>query len=535
MISIDQNCHSLWDVLPKLHALSRGAEHVTHFIEDIDVAFTAIGSQSPDVPLRLAPERYYRGGGADWGAALFYCEFLSRLPVDIRRWEPYLGMRLAAAARGLGRSVDELYDEFSPSGNWQLIGPSYVSDKRHHRVIGHLSVAEVAPFVREILERARADCFDSFPSLVSRENLGEWFDHERQMVERLLDRCRDASLTKLYRLWLGEHLGNSVALDVSSNLFAPGCDAARDSLVEIFLRDYEAAAAMYNEALAETQSELRPLNVADGELPCFATCEHEGHLVRSAVVLDGRELRIADRTFRLDADKKLPVEAMRSAGIRTLAGKAILLVIQVRYGPAGRALAVPYNGSLYMPAAHALTRKLTDAGYLPGRLKCLYRVRFGLLDRMRTLDTPIRLPRHLRRYFGKDVIPARELAERWRQLSAEAAERLESFKDDDRRTSWQRRNLPESFEQIAKLNARRRELAKIDAKSPEIRELSHRSRALQRDILAATIQQVADDWQTARIDYWDSRGAILPWCIGLGGREFYRHVIEHVEIYPEGP
>ncbi len=36
MFSIDQNCHSLWDVLPKLQALQRRAEAVTHFVEDID-------------------------------------------------------------------------------------------------------------------------------------------------------------------------------------------------------------------------------------------------------------------------------------------------------------------------------------------------------------------------------------------------------------------------------------------------------------------------------------------------------------------
>ena len=47
MFSIDQNCHSLWDVLPKLQALAGRGLQPTQFVEDIDVAFTALGS-APD-------------------------------------------------------------------------------------------------------------------------------------------------------------------------------------------------------------------------------------------------------------------------------------------------------------------------------------------------------------------------------------------------------------------------------------------------------------------------------------------------------
>ena len=37
----------------------------------------------------------------------------------------------------------------------------------------------------------------------------------------------------------------------------------------------------------------------------------------------------------------------------------------------------------------------------------------------------------------------------------------------------------------------------------------------------------------ARIDYWDSRGAILPWCIGLAGEGLYDAVINDAETYYE--
>ena len=108
MFSIDQNCHSLWDALPKLQAVARSGGTVRHFIEDIDVAFTAVGSSPVDSAghgdgsLRLAMERYYGSGGADWGAALFYSEFLGRLPVDVRQWDSLTGLTTAALARRLG-------------------------------------------------------------------------------------------------------------------------------------------------------------------------------------------------------------------------------------------------------------------------------------------------------------------------------------------------------------------------------------------------------------------------------------------------
>ena len=51
--------------------------------------------------------------------------------------------------------------------------------------------------------------------------------------------------------------------------------------------------------------------------------------------------------------------------------------------------------------------------------------------------------------------------------------------------------------------------------------------------LARTLRQVATDAQVSDLDYWDSRGAILPWCIGLGGPVFYNGVITRAEINEE--
>ena len=533
MFSIDQNSHSLWDALPKVQALDRRGERVRHFVEDVDVAFTALGARGPAAPLRLARERFYRSGGSDWGAAMFYSEFLSALPVEIREWEDLTGMKTDVLARTLGRTVDDLYDEFSGGGTWQLIGPSYVGDREHHRVVGDLSVADTGQWLGEILSKAEADMQRSFPAAASRRRLAPWFATERARVDRLLARHAGGRLVELYRDWLADDAGDAVQVGLASTLFACGADEARTALLELFLHDYDLAAGLYNEAVEETAVGLRKLRTADGELPFFAVLSHEGHLVRTGVWLDGARVRIGRRTFDLAPDRRLPIDALKAAGVRCLAGKAALLVIQARVGPHGEPLALPYRGSLYLPAAVALQRKLIDSGLLGDDVRPVVRVRLRVLDRLASLETVIRLPEHLAAAFGRDELPARELAAEYAPAAAEAARRLESFKTPPHRERWQQRAFPRLCERIASLDAGRRRLARNKAKPEELRSVWKQLKPARVELLDRTVRQIARDWQVSRIDYWDSRGAVLPWCIALGGEAFYNEVIANAEIYEE--
>ncbi len=535
MFSIDQNCHSLWDVVPKLQALAHRGLSVRHFIEDIDVAFTSLGSDSAAAPLRLVRERFHPSGGADWGAALFYSEFLGRLPVEIRQWEIQTGLSTSALAHRLGCRIDALYEAYSPSDNWQLIGPSYVGDRDHHRIVGDLTLAETAEFLRQILQKARENCLRSFPQADAQQGLREWFDAESQRLEGLLTQHRNGRLVDLYDGWTAAYLKPSITLERTSKLFSTTGPPAGLALLEVFLQDYDQATGLYNEALAETDLGLRPLKTSDGELPFFATLEHQGHHVRTAVFVDGSELRFGRRSVPLEHHRRLPLEKLRAAGVRCLAGKAILLVSQVRMGEKGNTLAIPHQGSLYMPAAHRLTQKFQDAGLLPGPLQPVLRIRFRLLDRMKDLDTVIRLPEHLHGFFGRSELPARQFGQAYAELSRQAAERLETFKDPAARSVWQQETFAETHRQIAQIDTRRRQLAKIDPKSKEIRELSQRQKQREVRMLTGLLDQIAADTQMAQIDTWDSRGALLPWCIALGGQKFYRHVIAQAEIYTESP
>jgi len=530
MFSIDQNSHSLWDVLPKLQALIAQGRSVTHFVEDIDVAFTSTGAVGADGGLRLAREQYHRGGVADWGAGLFYSEFLGRLPTDIRDWEQYTGMKTSVLARKLGCQVEDLYNEFAVADNWQLIGQSYVGDRSHHRVIGDLTVRQTAEFVREILAKARADCMKSFPGSDSQSRLSRWFDHEQELVDRLLAERSQGRLVDLYRDWLDAHLAGRVDIQLTSSLFATDGPADRTALLEAFLADYDLASGLYNQAIAEAGVGLRPLDTGRGELPFFATMTYQGHLVRTAVHLDGNDIRLAERSYPLPARGKLPLERMAADGVRALAGKALILVMQVRTGRDGQELALPHRGSPYMPAAHLLAAKLEAAGMLPAGLRPIVRVRFHMLDRMRGLATIIRLPEHLRWYFGRDEVTANELAENHAELARQATRRLEGFKTAESRSQWLRRTWPEVLDEIETLEHKRRTLAARDPKSDAIRELGKRQKQLDVKLLRELLKRISQDSQSAELDYWDSRGALLPWCIALGGESLYNSVISQAEL-----
>ena len=535
MFSIDQNCHSLWDALPKLQALARHGFQTRHFIEDVDVAFAAIGADA-QTPLHFAMERYFGSGGADWGAALFYSGFLGRLPVDVRHWEPYIGLSTAALARRLDLTVDTVYDRYSPGDNWQLIGPSYTADPQFHRLIGDLSVAELTDHLHELLDLAERDMLARFPADDAQQRLRPWLTAERERLEKLLAARAGGTLVDLYHDWLGIYLDEqpAVQIDLTSNLLALGADPAATDLLNLFVERYDEASVLYNEAMADSHTGLHGLDTQAGELPFFAMLRHDGHYVRAEIFLDSSAVRLADRTFDLDGGR-LPLQAMRDAGVDCLAGKAALLILQARVCNGGAGLALPYRGSSYIPAAHALQRRLTAAGLLPHPIGPLMRVRFGLLDHMAGAKTIIALPDHLARAFGCADMPAARFAAEWRDLSRDAAGRLDAFKSDEGRISWQRHTMATSLEQVELLNGRRRDLAKIDPKGPEIRELSHQARRLETDIISATLEQIASDYQVANVDFWDSRGALYPWCIALGGEGFYDELIARADIYEESP
>jgi hypothetical protein len=337
----------------------------------------------------------------------------------------------------------------------------------------------------------------------------------------------------LYRAWLGEHLGETVRLDATSRLLAAGADPQQMQLMEIFCHDYDLAAGLYNQAAASAGVGLHPLDTRQGELPFFAVLRRDGRLVRTGAYLRAGALLIGEDAFPLDAGRNLPVQALRAAGVLSLAGKAIVLVLQVRLGTGGSALALPYRGSLYMPAADRLAEALSRHGLLPAPLHPIVRVRFRLLDRMKSLHTTIRLPEHLAEAFGAGEITARRFSETYADVAAQAARRLDALKDPAGRLRVQREHFPELIQAIGALDARRRRQAEADPDPEKVRPLWKEMKSLKTDLLERTLRLIARDVHVLDIGLYDSRGALWPWCVALGGPGFYEELLSRAEIYEE--
>lgn len=85
----------------------------------------------------------------------------------------------------------------------------------------------------------------------------------------------------------------------------------------------------------------------------------------------------------------------------------------------------------------------------------------------------------------------------------------------------------------AELEARRREMSQASCTPEQMSEIWKEIKGLQAQLLDQTVRRIARDWQVRQLDYWDSRGALLPWAIALGGRDFYDFLVANAEVYDE--
>jgi hypothetical protein len=532
-ISIDQNSNTLWDTVPKLAALCRHGQRGLHCLEDIDMAFTRRGIRPGDHTLEVVPERYYRGGVSDWGATLFYSDFLGRQPLDVADLEPYTGWTTAALSRRLDCSVDDLYDRYSPSDNWQLVGASYAEDSRFHRTIGDLHVGTIAPHVRHLIDHLETDLLARFPEPEARRRIEAWVGEERELVDRLCTSLGDAPLTELYWHWVEARTPEGTELTLTSDVFSLGQGRTpMIALLERFVADYEQLAGLYNEAVDETDVGVHPLHTARGELPFFVIAEIDGRMVRTPASLEEGALVAGDWRWPVN-DGKLPLDEMWLDGVKCLAGKALLLVLQVRLAEGGCALALPHLGSLYMPAAYALERKLRDAGVVHAAPHPVQRVRLRFFEAWQGCTTLVRVPEYLAGVFSAGELPAEQLATEIQQAAKDAGSLLERLREKAGREAWQAANCAETLARRDELEQTRREMVQGPHDKNQVRALYEQVKELDRVLLQDLTDAVVLAMRVRDLLYYDSRGALLPWSIALGGQPFYERLLERAEIVAE--
>ena len=526
-ISIDQNSNGLWDTVPKLAALYAHGLTGTHCLEDVDAAFTRRGAHPGDPP-SLFPERFYRGGGSDWGAALFYTDLLGRQPWDLQELTLCLNTSLPALCRRLGCTVDEIYDRLSPSDNWQLVGPSY-AENGGHRTIGDLRLCELDAPLHQLLDHFEEDIRARFPEEAAQERAWQWLRPVRALVEQRLKESPDAPLTALYDDWLKLDLGTACPRVLLSSTHFAWRDENRGAhtLLAAFLRDYPTLRQIYNDSLNASNSPLNPLK--DGEIPFFVVFRKETRMTRFPAFWQDGFLVAGDHRWQLGASPEgWPWKQMADDGVVAVSGKATVMVNQVR-SDGGTALALPRLGSLYMPTAYELAHRLNDIGVaIPHPV---LRVRFRFLERWREVPTVVRLPEDLAGYFGVSEVPARQLAPLLLNAMKEADAMLRQLADPSCRENLLAQKFQAELTELRRLQENKRVAA--EQGSSDYRSILAAIKHADQKLAQAQVAWITTLVRLRDLTFFDSRGALLPWSLALGGQSFYQKVLAQAEITEE--
>ncbi|MBN2450947.1 MAG: hypothetical protein JXR77_11190, partial [Lentisphaeria bacterium] len=115
-----------------------------------------------------------------------------------------------------------------------------------------------------------------------------------------------------------------------------------------------------------------------------------------------------------------------------------------------------------------------------------------------------------------------------------AEKTLRALADDDCRESAVSAHLPDLVRSRDALDTRRREIASDPQRRPEAAALWQQVKEADRGIATAVAEWVVGMLRLLDVRYYDSRGALLPWCVALGGVEFYERVVAAARVDEEG-
>ncbi|MBT7171074.1 MAG: hypothetical protein HN909_04820, partial [Phycisphaerales bacterium] len=442
-----------------------------------------------------------------------------------------LGLSLRTLSRQLDLTAPEFYDRFSQSDTHILVGSSFVFDRNHHRLLGDLGASETRPHLSAMIDLAEADTLGSFPATDAQARTAELFARYRRELDAIYAQS-PATLAEVYGRWLTPALPDT-AITLSSTDMALGHRREHLAALELFTQNYDLAAGLYNRAVADVPLGVHPLDIDAGELPFYAILRRDGRMVRCECTLDAGALCFGEHSLPLRANNTLDVDALQDAGVIALCGKALLLVLQARMLPGGEPLALPDHGSIYMPTAHRFAELLHSAGLLPGGVAPILRVHFHLLDRLGELETPIVLPAHLQRFGGRDTLSSAELAGAMPEWIQTAQAELAACRNEKTLEDKLHQFDPDHSTQLKTQRQTQRRLALGGGDADTLRTQSQAIRQTERELLETMLQRLVDCQQVAELEFYQSRGAIQPWCVAASGEEFYRDVLQRATFTRE--
>jgi hypothetical protein len=190
-----------------------------------------------------------------------------------------------------------------------------------------------------------------------------------------------------------------------------------------------------------------------------------------------------------------------------------------------------------MPAAFRFQQlvmpHLDNAG--KAGVKPVYRVKFNFFEYWKHTDvtTTVRLPDWAVPAFSQAEVPANQLADSIADARQRANTVLHALQSDETREQQIYQLFPELTERKQDLELRRRELAR----DPETREQSkgmwEEVKQLETQLTTKLVDEVARCLHVRDLDYYNSRGALLPWAVAMAGESHYWRMIEQAEIYQE--
>lgn len=315
-------------------------------------------------------------------------------------------------------------DRWTEAWGWRAI----IHNSRYGPVAAYVRLGDVLPKVKELISWA----VENTLRMVDAPSDAQRFAAESML--RLIDECAEkvglnVSLSEfymcLYRRIVERLIGRApknLSTTRSLDFFrfnSNSCSLDRFKLLDIFLSPHtrEIAASAYNEAVAGTG--IYPLSeFGEHALPFDLISRQFG---RGTICVDGNWLIVligADGK-RSEAKACEPITNRLSLARCVeeafgkdcaLVGKAIMTPIMLC---SEGVMVLSETGSAYMHIVRRFVSRLHGAG-IRLSLSPILRVRYSTYDAMRSLNFKLRLPPHLAKFIGSDVVSADEFALSWR-------------------------------------------------------------------------------------------------------------------------
>ncbi len=347
------------------------------------------------------------------------------------------GIPMSELAKHSGENALSFIDRWTEAWGWRAI----VHNSRCGPVAAFVCLGDVLPKVRELIDWAVTNALQMIDEPSSIQCTAAMH------LLKLIDECAGevglkASLSDfyacLYKRLITKFVGEvpkSLSVTRSFNFFRfnlSSCGLDRFKLLDVFLSPdtRKLATSAYDEAVADTgiyslsefNEHALPFDLVSSQFGRGTICV-DGRWLIILVGADGK--RVEKRACEPIANRLSLARCIEEAFGKgcALIGKAIVTPIMLC---SEGVMVLSETGSAYMHITKRFIARLREAG-IRLKLSPLLRIRYSTYDAMRKLKFNLRLPSHLAKFIGSDVVSSEEFANSWRgavELASRTIERM---------------------------------------------------------------------------------------------------------------